>query len=116
MDRLFVLSLVAGLSLSSQAATYHISSSPSSQVERVEQSYPMMGAGRLEVRLPPVDSGPLELLPTRGRAPSLNDLQLRLGDYPGEQNPYVLPANTMWPYPMSSPTHDGYYNLPGGQW
>lgn len=115
MYRILVLSLVAGLALGAQAATYRISRSPSSQVEQVEQSDPLRASDPALVRLR-VDSGPLELLPTRGRAPSLNDLQLRLGDYPGEQNPYVLPANTMWPYPMSSPTHDGYYNLPGGQW
>lgn len=112
MQKLIVAALLAGgLTLSANAATYRISSSPARQVEQVELSH----RPNDQLALPP-QSDPVELMPTRGRMPDLNDLRLNLGDYPGEQNPYVLPEGTRWPYPMSAPTYDGHYHLPGGQW
>ncbi len=113
MRNLIVIALLGGLSLSAHAATYRISSSPASQVERVEQLAPTRpGDTPLNPRTPTV-----ELMPTQGnKLQPLNNIYLRLGDYPGEQNPYVLPQGTTWPYPMSAPTYDGHYHLPGGQW
>lgn len=111
MRTLIVGALLAGLTLTSQAATYRLSSPPARQVEHVE----LQSKQSQQLTLP-AQSDPVELMPTRGRAPGLNDLQLNLGEYPGEQNPYVMPEGTNWPYPMSAPTYDGHYHLPGGQW
>lgn len=104
--------LIALLTVASaSAATYRISSSPAQQVDRVELQ------SSIRSELPLQGPEPVELMPTRGsQLQELNNLRLNLGEYPGEQNPYVLPEGTSWPYPMSAPTYDGHYHLPGGQW
>lgn len=123
MRYLIATLVLAALTLSVSAdpllvgASFRLTSSPANQVERVEATYRLASSpSHLIELLPRTGSGMVELKPTRIGTEPFGDLVVRLSPYPGKENPYVHPEGTRWPYPMSAPTYDGHYHLPGGQW